>query len=490
VSFGANPGTSIVVNSTTSILVHSPAGPAGIVDVTVTTPAGTSGTLLADQFTYDARPTVTAVSPTAGPTAGGTPVTITGTGFTHGSTVKFGTNSATGVVVNSATSISVHSPVGAAGTIHVTVTTPGGTSATSAADDFTYDALPTVTAVSPSAGPTSGGTPVTITGTGFTFGSTVQFGTNSATGVVVNSATSISAASPAGAAGTIDVTVTTPGGTSGALLADQFTYIGPSAVPHGYWLVGSDGGIFTFGSALFHGSTGNLRLQRPVVGITPTADEGGYWLVASDGGIFSFGDAGFYGSIPGLGLAPSGSSAPKRLNAPIVAMVPSFDGGGYFMVGADGGVFTFGDATYQGSCPGIGGCAGTAVAVMPDATGKGYWLVTNTGHVYAFGDAPSYGAPSTQSVPVTAAVRTPDGLGYWILLANGVASTYGDANYFGSPSGITGGLNPATAIFATADGRGYWVTTGNGTVYNYGDASADGGITFKLNGSIIAGTGF
>ena len=79
-----------------------------------------------------------------------------------------------------------------------------------------------------------------------------------------------------------------------------------SSASHGYWLVGSDGGIFTYGDAAFDGSTGSLRLQRPVVGITPTAGDLGYWLVASDGGIFSFGDAGFYGSIPGLGISPAG----------------------------------------------------------------------------------------------------------------------------------------------------------------------------------------
>ena len=73
---------------------------------------------------------------------------------------------------------------------------------------------------------------------------------------------------------------------------------------HGYWLVGSDGGIFTFGSAGFYGSMGGIPLQRPVVGIVPTKDRGGYWLDASDGGVFSFGDTQFYGSIPGLGTAP------------------------------------------------------------------------------------------------------------------------------------------------------------------------------------------
>ena len=157
-----------------------------------------------------------------------------------------------------------------------------------------------------------------------------------------------------------------------------------SSTPHGYWLVGGDGGIFTFGSAQFYGSTGNLRLQRPVVGITPTLDRSGYWLVASDGGIFAFGDAGFYGSIPGLGYAPAGTvGAPHRLNAPVVGMVPTTDGGGYFMVASDGGVFTFGDARFAGSCPGIGSSAGPAVAVMPDASGNGYRVVTQTGDVYS-----------------------------------------------------------------------------------------------------------
>ena len=74
-------------------------------------------------------------------------------------------------------------------------------------------------------------------------------------------------------------------------------------------------------------------------------------------------------------------------------MVPSTTGHGYFMVASDGGVFTFGDAHFAGSCPGIGGCTGTAVSVMPDSTGNGYWLVTNLGAVYAFGDAGYYGEP-------------------------------------------------------------------------------------------------
>jgi hypothetical protein len=260
---------------------------------------------------------------------------------------------------------------------------------------------------------------------------------------------------------------------------------------HGYWLVGSDGGIFPMGSAQFYGSAGSLHLQRPVVGIVPTKDDEGYWLDASDGGVFSYGDTQFHGSIPGLGIHPYGSGLPESLDAPIVGMVPSADDGGYFMVGSDGGVFAFGDAKFAGSCPGIGGCSGAAVAVMPDASGGGYWVVTKTGNVYAFGDAPSFGSPGPQSSPVTSAVRTPDGKGYWILFANGEVANFGDALNFGGPAGQFGGLNPAAAIFTTADGAGYWVAGADGAVTNYGDAPSDGSMLgTHLNGSIIAGTGW
>ena len=272
---------------------------------------------------------------------------------------------------------------------------------------------------------------------------------------------------------------------SGASFTDS--YVAPA---RGYWLVGSDGGIFSFGQAQFYGSTGSLHLQRPVVGIVPTADHGGYWLDASDGGVFSYGDTQFYGSIPGLGIHPAGSGLPDSLDAPIVGMVPSFDDNGYFMVASDGGVFAFGDAHFAGSCPGIGGCSGAAVAVMPDESGNGYWLVTATGHVYTFGDAPYFGAPDQGTV--TSAIATPDGQGYWILLADGQVLNYGDAVSDGSPSaGDFGGLDAATAVFDTSDGGGYWVASALGSVYSFGDAPNDGGMgSTHLNGSIIAATGF
>ncbi|MDA8270436.1 MAG: hypothetical protein M0Z39_03375, partial [Actinomycetota bacterium] len=66
---------------------------------------------------------------------------------------------------------------------------------------------------------------------------------------------------------------------------------------HGYWLVGADGGVFTFGDAGFYGSMAQVRLAAQIVGIAPTPDGHGYWLVGADGGVFTFGDAGFYGSM-------------------------------------------------------------------------------------------------------------------------------------------------------------------------------------------------
>ncbi len=142
VKFGTVAGTGVVVNSTTSITVTSPAESAGTVDVTVSAAGGTSATNPPnDQFTFTAppAPTVTGLSVTSGSTAGGTSVTITGTGFSGVTGVKFGTVAGTGVVVNSTTSITVTSPAESAGTVDVTVSAAGGTSATNPPNDqFTF----------------------------------------------------------------------------------------------------------------------------------------------------------------------------------------------------------------------------------------------------------------------------------------------------------------------------------------------------------------
>jgi hypothetical protein len=109
----------------------------------------------------------------------------------------------------------------------------------------------------------------------------------------------------------------------------------------GYWLVASDGGIFTFGDAGYYGSTGNLHLNQPIVGMAATPDGKGYWLVASDGGIFTFGDAGYYGSAPASG----GQGG-------VVALASASNGQGYWVAGRAGGIDPFGAAPSEGSMSG------------------------------------------------------------------------------------------------------------------------------------------
>jgi len=225
VAFGTAPGTNVVVSSSTSISATSPAGSPGSVDIVVTLPvAGSSTTSTADQFAYDAPPTVSATSPNAGPVSGGTAVTITGTNFVTGSSVSFGGVASPAVTVTSSTSITATSPpMSSASVVDVAVTTPGGTSASSSSDQFAYGP-PSVLVVSPTSGTTAGGTQVNINGTGFVPGVVVNFGSTQATSVTVLSSTSLTAVSPAAPAGTVDITIADPAGTSALTSNDQFTF--------------------------------------------------------------------------------------------------------------------------------------------------------------------------------------------------------------------------------------------------------------------------
>jgi hypothetical protein len=224
VKFGANNATSFTIVSGTSITAVSPPG-TGIVDVTVTSPRGTSPTSLADQFSY--LPTVKKVTPNSGSEAGGTKVTIAGSNLTGATEVKFGASAATNVTVKSATSMTAVSPPGV-GVVDVTVTTPGGTSAITTADHYTYVPPPTVTSVSPNSGPKTGGTIVTVTGTKFAIGTTATtflFGTAKGTSVNCVSTTECTVVAPAHAVGTVDVKATvnkiaSPSNPPG----DQYTY--------------------------------------------------------------------------------------------------------------------------------------------------------------------------------------------------------------------------------------------------------------------------
>jgi len=146
----------------------------------------------------------------------------------------------------------------------------------------------------------------------------------------------------------------------------------------GYWFVASDGGIFSFGDASFYGSMGGQHLNEPVVGMAVDQETGGYWLVGADGGIFSF-NATFFGSTGSI-----------HLNEPIVSIAAAPGGTGYDFVASDGGVFCF-NTTFDGSMGGtVLAAPVTAMAVEPG----GYWLLGADGGIFSFGGVGFYGSPA------------------------------------------------------------------------------------------------
>jgi hypothetical protein len=231
VKFGSVAATSFKVISDTSITATAPAQAASTIDITVTTPSGTSATGMADRFTYSAAPvpSVTAVTPNSGTTAGTTAVVITGTNFMGATAVNFGSVAAASFTINSNTQITTSAPPQAAGTIDVKVTTNAGTSATGSADHFTYNAaaVPAVSSVTPTSIYTTGGASVTIIGSAFTGATAVTFGSTAATSFSIYNDRSIVAVAPVHSSGTVDITVTTFSGTSSTGAADQVSYVIP-----------------------------------------------------------------------------------------------------------------------------------------------------------------------------------------------------------------------------------------------------------------------
>ena len=239
----------------------------------------------------------------------------------------------------------------------------------------------------------------------------------------------------------------------------------PSGGLSGYWVAAPDGGIFSFGDAKFHGSTGGMTLNHPVIDLAGTPSGDGYWLAARDGGIFTFGDAGYHGSTGHM-----------VLNQPVVGMAPTESGDGYWMVASDGGIFTFGNAGYFGSRGGQP-LNKPVVGMAPTPSGDGYWLVASDGGIFTFGDARFHGSTGGRRLnsPIVGMAPSKTGDGYWLLGADGGLFAFGDAGYHGSlPQAKVPG--PAEAMRATRTGDGYLIATGAGEVVSFGDAPALGSV--------------
>ena len=161
----------------------------------------------------------------------------------------------------------------------------------------------------------------------------------------------------------------------------------------------------------------------PIAVSSNPAPSRGYWEVASDGGVFSFGGASFYGSQGG-----------KPLNAPIVGIAATPDGQGYWEVASDGGVFSFGDAKFYGSQGGKP-LNKPIVGIAATPTGNGYWEVASDGGVFSFGDAKFYGSEGGKplNAPIVGIAATPTGNGYWEVASDGGVFSFGDATLLRLP---------------------------------------------------------
>ncbi|WP_405684841.1 IPT/TIG domain-containing protein [Streptomyces sp. NBC_00057] len=221
VLFGTVAAAFIAV-SATQVTAVAPAAPVGTVNVTITTPGGTSTGV---PYTYVAVPVLGSVAPAQGPLAGGNSITLSGTGFTGTTSVRFGVNAASSFTFVSATQLTAVVPAGGPGPVAVTVTTPAGTS--TQVVFYYYLGAPVLSGVTAASGPVGGGNSVTLAGANLLQATAVRFGVTAATTYTITSATEVRAVVPPGVGGAVPVTITTPGGTSNSAV---YVYLGAPVV--------------------------------------------------------------------------------------------------------------------------------------------------------------------------------------------------------------------------------------------------------------------
>ena len=327
VDFGQNAGTIVPGSDSTGLQVqaYTPMGSPGTVNVKVTTPGGTY--IDPNAYAYTAAPVVQAVNPAQSGLGGGAQVTILGSGLSGATEVEFGNTIVTQSQFASALDgiITLTSPAGAAGTVHVRVMTSGGWSAVGSGDEYTYIAAPVVTGVSPNFGPYEGGTTVTFAGSNLANATAVDFGSNNpATSFGYDADGTLWAITPAGPLGNAHVTVTTAGGTSATSSLDyfDFEYVTPvvntvspnSGLPGGGTMVTITGNYFLGTTQVFFGGipatsvTVNSDMQITATSPAGTAGASVHVTVLNEGLLSdtSQSDLFTYAMVPSVtGLSPS-----------------------------------------------------------------------------------------------------------------------------------------------------------------------------------------
>jgi hypothetical protein len=316
-------------------------------------------------------------------------------------------------------------------------------------------AAPTVTGINPARGAGTGGTQVTVHGTGFTPNASVRFGAVPATSVSVTSSTALVATAPAARSGPVDVTVTTADGTSPTSSADTFDVAGappppPGSTAGGYWMVGASGTVYAFGGVRSYGRASTLGVTH----IEPAPTGRGYWIVNAAGKVFAFGQAQWHGNAGALFAGETVRS---------LSATPT--GAGYWLFTTRGRVLPFGDARFYGDMSRVD-LNGPVIGSIVTATGHGYYLVASDGGIFTFGDARFYGSTGGRRLnqPVIGLVPTAGNRGYWLVAADGGTFTFGDAHFHGSAGRLT--LN-RPIIGMVRYGNGYLMVASDGGIFDF-----------------------
>ncbi|MGY1942887.1 beta strand repeat-containing protein, partial [Nocardia asiatica] len=492
VRFGATPAASFTVVSDTEVTAVAPAG-TGTAAVTLTTLGGTSGSR---PYVYAPAPTLASVYPDSGPETGGNTVTLTGTGLTGTTAVRFGGVPAAFTVISDSR-ISATAPPGA-GPVGVTVTTAGGTSNSIG---YAYVPAPTLATVVPDSGPAPGGNTVVLTGTGFTDANAVRFGANTAVSFAVVSDSEIRAVAPAGVAGTVTVTVATTGGRSNGVfygyvpapaLASVVPGSGPGTGGNTVTLAGTG---FTGAAAVRFGATPATSFtvvsDTQITAVAPAASAGPVAVTVTTSGGTSNGVSYTYVAAPTLGsVAPN--SGPTTGGNTVLLTGTGLTGATTVRFGANTAVSfsVVSDSLISAVAP---AGAGGQVAVSVTTAGG-----TSNGVSYTYVAAPTLGSVAPNSGPAA---------GGNTVVLTGTGLTGATAVRFGTTPAASFTVLSATQIAAVAPSRPdgpVAVTvstpggTSNGVVYTYlaapaiaavypDQAPASGGTTAVLNGTGFTG---